>query len=487
MKSERTLSMRLTRASRCAWLPGVILLLAAITGWAQAGNVATAARQDLNRPRTAQALPGPSADLLAKLESIYKDIHANPELSMQEQRTAGIAAEWLRQHGYEVTEKIGGTGVVGLLRNGEGATVLLRADMDALPMKENSGLPYASTKTGKEPSGVETAIAHSCGHDMHVTWLMGATQILAENRDKWRGTVMAVFQPAEETGEGARAMVEDGMVKRFPKPDIAFAQHVMSLPAGRIAIRSGPVLSMSDSWEVKLFGRGGHGSGPEFTVDPVVMAAASVMRLQTVVSREISMMDRAVVTVGALQAGSSPNIIPDDALLRLNVRTFDEQVRETVLSAIKRIINAEATASQAPKPPTFTVVGEFPLTSNDEAATGKVTEALKSRFGSDVQQGSPATASEDFSVFARTWKVPSVFWFVGGTDPQKYAEAEKAGRLNELAIQPFAPVCARHQSHAAGRDRGDARCGRAVADKCECEAVTGSLVTLKERRARRHA
>ena len=179
MKSERTLSMRLTPAFRCTWLPGVILLLAAATGWAQAGNVSTAARQDLNRPRTSQALPGPSADLLAKLESIYKDIHANPELSMQEQRTAGIAADWLRQHGYEVTEKIGGTGVVGLLRNGEGATVLLRADMDALPMKENTGLPYASTKTGKDPSGVETAIAHSCGHDMHVTWLMGATQILA--------------------------------------------------------------------------------------------------------------------------------------------------------------------------------------------------------------------------------------------------------------------------------------------------------------------
>ncbi len=312
MKSERTLSMRLTPAFRCAWLPGVILLLAAATGWAQAGNVSTAAKQDPNRPGASQALPGPSADLLAKLESVYKDLHANPELSMQEQRTARIAADWLRQHGYEVTEKIGGTGVVGLLRNGEGATVLLRADMDGLPMKENTGLPYASTKTGKDPSGEETAIAHSCGHDMHVTWLMGATRILAENRDKWRGTVMAVFQPAEETGEGARAMVDDGMVKRFPKPDIAFAQHVMSLPAGRIAIRSGPVLSMSDSWEVKLFGRGGHGSGPEFTVDPVVMAAASVMRLQTVVSREISMMDRAVVTVGALQAGSSPNIIPDE-------------------------------------------------------------------------------------------------------------------------------------------------------------------------------
>src|SRR6185503_15913378 len=175
-------------------------------------------------------LPGPSDDLLAKLESTYKDIHANPELSMQERRTAGIAANWLREQGYEVTEGIGRTGVVGLLRNGEGATVLLRADMDALPMKENTGLPYASTKTGIDPSsGQETGIAHSCGHDMHVTWLMGATQVLAANKDKWRGTVIAVFQPAEETGEGARSMVDDGLVKRFPKPTVALAQHVLPL------------------------------------------------------------------------------------------------------------------------------------------------------------------------------------------------------------------------------------------------------------------
>jgi hippurate hydrolase len=200
---------------------------------------------------------------------------------------------------------------------------------------------------------------------------------------------------------------------------------------------------MSDSWEVKLFGRGGHGSGPEFTVDPVVMAASIVMRLQTVVSREISMMDNAVVTVGALQAGSSANIIPDDSLLRLNVRTFDEQVRNTVLSAIKRIINAEATVSDAPKPPAYTVLGEFPLTSNDEKATATVTAVLKDHFGDAVQQGDPATASEDFSNFARSWKVPLVFWFVGGTDPQKYAEAEKSGRLKELPSNhspQFAPV-----------------------------------------------
>jgi len=233
------------------------------------------------------ALPGPSGDLLRQLEGVYKDIHANPELSMQERRTAGIAAKWLREQGYEVTEGVGGTGVVGLLRNGQGATVLLRADMDALPMRENTGLPYASTRTGSDPSsGRETGIAHSCGHDMHVTWLMGATQILAANKDKWRGTVMAVFQPAEETGEGARAMVKDGLAKRFPKPTVALAQHVLPLPSGQTAIRSGILLSQSNSLQVKLFGRGGHGSSPETTVDPVVMAAATVMRLQTALARD---------------------------------------------------------------------------------------------------------------------------------------------------------------------------------------------------------
>jgi amidohydrolase len=397
-------------------------------------------------PMSSQAvLPGPSNDLVAKLEGIYKDIHANPELSMQERRTAGIAANWLREQGYEVTEGVGGTGVVGLLRNGEGATVLLRADMDALPMKENTGLPYASTRTGADPSsGRETAIAHSCGHDVHVTWLMGVTQILAGNRDKWRGTVVAVFQPGEETGQGASAMVNDGLMKRVPKPDVVLGQHVMPLPAGRIAIRSGPLLSRSDSLEVTMFGRGGHGSAPETTVDPVVMAATTVMRLQTVVSREIAMTDDAVVTVGSLQAGSSANIIPDQALLRLNIRTFDDQVRDRVLAAVKRIVTGEATTSGAPKPPVFTTLNEFPLTINDEGATQTVTEALRGRFGADqVQPAGLASASEDFTVLARAWNVPSVYWLVGGTDLKTYADAERTRRLNEIPSNhspEFAPV-----------------------------------------------
>ncbi len=389
-------------------------------------------------------LPGPSDDLLRTLEGVYKDIHANPELAMQEQRTAGIAASWLREQGYDVTERVGGTGVVGILRNGDGATVLLRADMDALPMKENSGLPYASTKTTTDASGQETPVAHSCGHDMHVTWLMGATRILAASKDKWHGTVIAVFQPAEETGEGARAMVDDGLTKRFPKPDVALAQHVLPLKAGQTATRSGLLLSQSDSMRVTLFGRGGHGSAPQTTVDPVVMAAATVMRLQTVVSREIAATDDAVVTVGSVQAGKSANVIPEEAVLQLNVRTFDDQVRDHVLSSIRRIVDGEATMSGAPKPPAIAMLGQFPPTINDENATRIVTEALRQRLGPEhVQAAGLGTASEDFSRIPHAWNVPSVYWIVGGTDPKKYAEAERTGRLNELPSNhspEFAPV-----------------------------------------------
>ncbi|HLU76511.1 MAG TPA: amidohydrolase [Burkholderiales bacterium] len=373
-------------------------------------------------------------------------MHANPELSMQEKRTAGIAADWLRQQGYEVTEGVGGTGVVGVLRNGEGATVLLRADMDALPMQENTGLPYASKKTGIDPSSSrETGIAHSCGHDMHVAWLMGAAQVLAANKDKWRGTVMVVFQPGEETGMGARAMLDDGLAKRFPKPDIALAQHVLPLPAGNIAIRNGLVLSQSDSLRVTLYGRGGHGSSPQTTVDPVVMAAATIMRLQTVVSRELGLTDNAVLSVGSVQAGSSANIIPDEAVLQLNIRTFDDEVREQVLAAIKRVVEGEARTAGAPKPPVITrLPGEFPLTVNDEEATRKVTAALQQRFGSErVGSTGPASASEDFSLLPRAWGIPSVYWIVGGVDPQQYAEAKKTGNLNALPSNhspEFAPV-----------------------------------------------
>lgn len=392
----------------------------------------------------ASPLPAPTEELLARVREIYEDIHAHPELSMQEHRTAGIAAGWLKKLGYAVTEGVGGTGVVGLLRNGDGPTVLLRADMDALPVEEATGLPYASRQKGVDRFGQSVSIAHACGHDMHVAWLMGASRILAESKDAWKGTAMVVFQPGEETGQGALAMIEDGMVARFPKPDVALGQHVMPLPAGRIGYRSGTMLSAGDSWQITLFGHGAHGSMPERSIDPVVMSAATVMRLQTIVSREVAMTDSAVLTVGALQAGTTENVIPDKGMLRLNVRTYEPAVRERVLGAIRRIVEAEAKASGSPKDPQIDVISEYPLTRNDDAATRKVVEAFERRFGADsVQEVEPATASEDFGRFGEAWKVPSVFWVVGGTDPATYQAAEKSGRAEDLPVNHspnFAPV-----------------------------------------------
>ena len=294
--------------------------------------------------------------LIPNLEALYKDVHAHPELSMQETRTAALAADHLRKAGFEVTTGLGKTGVVGLLRNGEGPTVMLRADMDALPVEEATGLPYTSKATATDAEGQTVPVGHMCGHDMHVAWLVGATTLFAQARDGWRGTLMAVFQPGEETAEGAQAMIDDGLFKRFPEPAVILGQHVMVGPAGAVAGRIGAITSAADSLQIRLFGRGAHGSMPQASIDPVVMAAATVMRLQTVVSREIAAADAAVVTVGALQAGTKENVIPDEAIIKLNVRTFDESVRKHVLAAIERIVNAEAAASGAPRPPEITTL-----------------------------------------------------------------------------------------------------------------------------------
>jgi amidohydrolase len=383
-------------------------------------------------------------DLLPNLESIYKDIHSHPELSMEETRTAGIAADHLRAAGYEVTTGVGKTGVVGLLRNGDGPRIMLRADMDALPVQEATGLPYASKVTATDSTGKTVPVMHACGHDMHVSWLIGAAMLLARSRNAWKGTLMALFQPAEETAAGAQAMIDDGLFKRFPKPNVILGQHVMVGSAGEVSTRSGVITSAGDSFEIRLFGRGAHGSMPQASIDPVVMAAAIVLRLQTVVSREVAPTDAAVVTVGSLQAGTKENVIPDHAVIKLNVRTFDEDVRKRVLAAIERIINAEAEASGAPKKPEITPLDRYALVRNDPEATKAVVKAFRSYFPAErVKETQPTSASEDFGSFGTEWHVPSVFWFVGGTDPEVYAKAVKAGTIADLPTNHnprFAPV-----------------------------------------------
>lgn len=382
--------------------------------------------------------------LLPTLEAAYKDIHAHPELSMQETRTAGLAAEHLKASGYEVTAGVGGTGVVGVLRNGDGPVVMLRADMDALPIREDTGLAYASTVMAADDDGQPTPVGHMCGHDMHVAWLMGVSSLFARMRDAWAGTLVAIFQPGEEVAQGAKAMVEDGLMTRFPRPEIVLGQHVMVGPSGTVAGSAGPITSAADSFQIRLFGRGAHGSMPQASIDPVVMAASTVLRLQGIVSREVAATDAAVVTIGMLQAGTKENIIPDEAVIKLNIRTFDPGVRKHVLSAMERIVNAEAAASGAPRKPEITALDSYPLNVNDRAASDRVAESLRAHFGTDrVRHTGPAPASEDFGCFGTALGAPSVFWFVGGTDPELYAKARVEGRLNELPVNHsphFAPV-----------------------------------------------
>ena len=354
-------------------------------------------------------------ELVDRLRGIYRDLHTHPELSFQEQHTAGIAAGWLADLGFEVMESIATTGIAGVLRNGEGPTVLLRADMDALPVQEATGLAYASGVDG---------VMHACGHDMHVTCLLGAASELVTSREDWSGTVVAVFQPAEETAAGAAAMVADRLFDRVPRPAVVLGQHVAPIPAGTIGLRAGPTFAAADSLRVTLYGAGGHGSRPEATVDPVVMAAATVMRLQGIVAREVSGADMAVVTVGALRAGTKSNIIPDDAELLLNVRTYDAAVRSRVLSAIERIVRAEAQASGAAREPLVEHMESVPAVINDAAAAGRARHALAGVVGADrVIDPGPVTGSEDVGLLATAAGAPIVFWLLGGADPAVFAGA----------------------------------------------------------------
>ncbi len=376
--------------------------------------------------------------LLARLTQTYRDLHAHPELSGRETRTAAVAADWLREGGFEVTEAVGGTGVVGVLARGDGPVVVLRADMDALPVQEETGLAHASTVAGA---------MHACGHDVHVTCLLGAATELAADAG-WSGTVVCLLQPAEETVSGARAMVADRLTERIPRPDVVLGQHVSPLPAGSVGLRAGPAFAATDSLRVTLHGRGGHGSRPETTVDPVVMAAATVLRLQGIVSREVAGTETAVLTVGAINAGSAPNVIPDRAELLVNVRSYDEGVRHRVLAAVTRVARAEAAASGAPREPDVESVESAPAVVNDVVATARVRAALAGVVGAErVVDPGPVTGSEDVGVLARAMDAPLVYWLLGGADPTLFAGAATAddlvrvvGTLPSNHSPHFAPV-----------------------------------------------
>lgn len=360
---------------------------------------------------------------LDPLVAIYEDLHRHPELGRQEHRTAGIVAGRLRALGYDVATGVGGTGVVGVLDRGRGGTVLLRADMDALPVLEDTGLPYASTATATDANGESVPVMHACGHDLHTTCLLGAAAALAED-NSWQGRLMLVFQPDEEGGGGAQAMVDDGIFARFGTPEVVLGQHVAPLPVGVLGVRPGPAFAASDALRITLHGRGGHGSRPEATVDPVVMGAALVQRLQTVVSREVAATETVVVTVGSFHAGVAPNVIPDSAVLGLSVRTTDEAVRVGVLAAIERMVGAEAAAADAPRPPEIEVLHTFPPVVNDAAASERVREAFSAAGRWIVVDPGPVTGSEDVGILAAAAGAPCAYWLLGGADPALFAGAE---------------------------------------------------------------
>ena len=381
--------------------------------------------------------------LQAAQEAFYKDLHQHPELSHQEHRTAQRVAGQLQQYGCTVQAGIGGTGVVGMLSNGVGPAVLLRADMDALPVKEDTGADYASTATAQDTDGNEVPVAHACGHDIHVSCLLGMTKLMADHPGQWNGTLLALFQPAEETGDGAQGMVDDGLLTRIPAPHVALAQHVLRGVAGTAGTRSGPFLSAADSIKITVYGRGGHGSMPQNTIDPVVLAAMIVVRLQTVVSREIAPGQTAVLTVGSSQAGTTSNVIPDHAVLQLNTRSYTQQTRKRMLAAIQRIVRAECQAAGSPKDPDFETLDSYPLTDNDAGTTRRVAAAFSAHFGDRALQWDQQTASEDFSNIPRAAGIPYTYWAIGGTDPQTYRTAEKNGHLDDLPANhspKFLPV-----------------------------------------------
>ncbi|KAL8848449.1 MAG: hypothetical protein Q9221_006500 [Calogaya cf. arnoldii] len=383
---------------------------------------------------------------LAFYESTYRDLHRNPELSRQEERTSSIAADHLKAVGYRVHEHIGGYGLIGVLKNRNGPTVLLRADMDALPVRENTGLDYASKKTMIDKNGSEVPVMHACGHDVHVSCLMGAAKLLHAAKSKWKGTLICLFQPAEELVSGAQAMVDDGLYSRFdiPKPDIGLGQHVFCIyKAGTVNLSPGPVMAACDGLKIRVFGKGGHGSMPDICIDPIVLASHIVVRLQTIVSRELKPGEVGVITCGKFHAGTASNIIPDYADLELTIRSYDTTVQKQLLDAIKRTVRAECDISRSPQEPVIENSAHAPVTVNSADQSGTLKTSFSSYFEDNASAMEPLPGSEDFSILARAINVPSIFWMLGGCEPAKWDEAKRNGTIGEIPINhsaEFAPV-----------------------------------------------
>jgi amidohydrolase len=373
--------------------------------------------------------------------NLYVDLHQTPELSSHETQTAAKLAARLRALNYEVTEGVGGTGVVAILKNGAGPTVMLRTELDALPVEEKTGLPYASKVRSKDDSGRDVPVMHACGHDLHMASLVGTADIMAHSKASWHGTLMLIGQPAEEANSGAKKMIDDGLFVRFPKPAVGVALHVGNgLPAGQVGITPGIYNTNSDSIRITIYGKGGHGAQPHTTIDPIVIAARTILTLQTIASREVKPGEMAIVTVGYIRAGTKNNIIPDEAELGLTVRTYKADVRTQILAAINRIVKAEATAGGAPKEPLVEQLGSNDLVYNDPALAERLRAPLEALLGKEnVITTEPITPSEDYSVFVKQG-VPSLYFNLGGADPQKFAESKNAGTMLPSNHSPyFAP------------------------------------------------
>jgi amidohydrolase len=401
-----------------------------------------------------QAIQKLSDALMPGVEALYEDLHRHPELSMQETRTAALVTEHLQAlAAYTVTPGVGGTGVVGVLGNGDGPTVALRADMDALPLEEKTGLPYASQAMGTTPDGRVVHVMHACGHDVHTASLVGAAEVLARLRNAWRGTLLLIFQPGEESLTGAEAMLHDGIFTHFPRPDVLLGQHDGPFLAGTVFHRPGAVANACRNLRVRVFGIGGHGAMPDTAVDPILIAASAIVRLQAIVSREIPARYLPVVTVGSVHAGTRPNIIPDEATMEITLRSSEDAVLDQIESAVRRIIAAEAEAARAPRPAEIEVTERAPVLNNDAQTTARVAAAHRAFFGVERTLDIPGmgSASEDFGAFGLAGpdhfpppNIPYCYWSIGATSPETWARTP-----GDTVFEKFAHLPSPHSPYFA--------------------------------------